>query len=217
MRRTISWASLRKAISLLEPSPGSSTRVAICKRSKARHPLRRQVPGLDPALAFLILQRGATMVGAVAYADPLRSTRFSVRSFCQHGMLARLSGFAAGGQSGNLQAPSRMPMEPVSGVAISAASRPARTPEDGRQRELPNHRMNVDTYTVSASYSGFDTLVLRASRSKATRRSTWDRKHYRRSKRSSAALRALALIRVPAGANDRLVHDLGRSHLADDR
>jgi hypothetical protein len=71
--------------------------------------------------------------------------------------------FAAGGQSGNLQGTvADANGAPLSGVAISAASPTgsytAKTDDKGNFQIIG---MNVDTYTVSASYSGFDTLVLR--------------------------------------------------------
>jgi hypothetical protein len=105
------------------------------------------------------------MVGAVA----LRRIHSGLRALLVCVLFASMvcslvaPAFAAGGQSGNLQGTvTDNNGAPLTGVSISAASPTgsytAKTNEKGSFQIVG---MNVDTYTVSASYSGFDTLVLR--------------------------------------------------------
>jgi hypothetical protein len=105
------------------------------------------------------------MLGAVALRRIHSGLRTALACVLFAGLLGALAGpaLAAGGQSGNLQGTvtDGMTGQPLGGVTISAASPTgsytAKTDAHGSFQIIG---MNVDTYTVSASSGGFETLVL---------------------------------------------------------
>jgi hypothetical protein len=106
------------------------------------------------------------MVGAVAFGRIHSGLRAFIALVIFAGMVCSLvsPAFAAGGQSGHLQGviTNGATGQPIAGVTISAASPTGTyTAKTGGDGSFQIVGMNVDTYTVSASSGGFETLVLR--------------------------------------------------------